>query len=221
MALDVIGAGFGRTGTLSLKRALEALGLGPCYHMIEVRGHEHHRPVWAAAMRGEAVDWDALFAGYRSAVDWPACNFWAPLAARYPQARVILSERDPERWYESVRSTIYPTSMARGRSDEPEQRAMGEWLAELIWDGVFGGRLEDREHAIGVYRAHGERVRASVPPERLLVFDPAQGWGPLCAFLGLEAPDEPFPHVNTRAQFRARGGVLAPPPPAERGGGAG
>lgn len=210
MALDVVGAGFGRTGTLSLKSALETLGFERCYHMIEVHRHDEHRPVWSAAMRGEPVDWDALFEGYRASVDWPACNFWEPLAAYYPDSRVILSVRDPERWYESVRNTIYPTSMERLRSDDPAQQEVGRWLCELIWDGVFDGRLEDKDHAIAVYLANTERVKATIPPERLLVFEAAQGWAPLCEFLERDVPDEPYPRVNTTEEFRERRGVLTP-----------
>lgn len=210
MPLDVVGAGFGRTGTLSLKSALERLGFERCYHMIEVRDREEHRPIWAAAQRGEPVDWDALLEGYRATVDWPACNFWEQLSAYYPDSRVILSQRDPDRWYESIRNTIYPTSMERLESDDPAQQAIGRWLAEIIWDGVFGGRLEDKDHAIGVYLAHGERVRATIPPERLLVFEPSQGWGPLCEFLEREVPDEPYPRVNTTEDFQAGRGLLTP-----------
>ena len=210
MPLDAVGAGFGRTGTLSLKSALETLGFDRCYHMIEVHKHEQHRPVWAAAQRGEPVDWDALLRGYRATVDWPACNFWEQLSSEYPDSRVILSQRDPERWYESVRNTIYPSSMERLESDDPDQQAIGRWLAEIIWDGVFGGRLQDKDHAIGVYLAHGERVRATIPPERLLVFEPSLGWGPLCEFLEREVPAEPFPRVNTSEDFRSRRGLLSP-----------
>ena len=204
MASEVVGAGFGRTGTLSLKSPLERLGFERCYHMMEVRNHDEHRPVWAAAQRGEPVDWDTLFEGYRAAVDWPACNFWEQLSGYYPDSRALLSFRDPDRWYESLRNTIYPSSMERLHSDDPVGQAHGRWLTEIIWDGVFGGRVEDKDHAIGVYLAHAERVKASIAAERLLVFEPSAGWGPLCEFLEREVPDEPFPRVNTTEEFQAR-----------------
>ena len=204
MALDVVGAGFGRTGTLSLKSALEALGFDRCYHMMEMRENSDHRAVWAAAHRGEPVDWDVLFEGYRAAVDWPACNLWRELAEYYPNAKVLLSVRDSQRWYDSVRNTIYPSSMNALKSEDEADRRRGEWLQEIIWGGVFDGRLEDRDHAIGIYEAHIETVKASIPADRLLVFEASGGWGPLCEFLGVEVPETPFPHVNTTDDFRER-----------------
>ena len=204
MALEVVGAGFGRTGTLSLKHALEMLGFGRCYHMIEVGGHAEHPAMWAAAQRGEAVNWDALFEGYRSAVDWPACNFWRQLAAYYPDSKVILSTRDPERWYESVRNTIYPASTRGLTSEDAAERQRAEWAMAIIWDGVFNGRFEDRAYAIEVYNEHVDTVRRSVPADRLLVFEASEGWPPLCEFLGRPVPDEPYPLVNTTEEFRDR-----------------
>lgn len=204
MVLEVVGAGFGRTGTLSLKQALETLGVGRCYHMLEIVEHPEHRVAWSAAARGEAVDWEALFAGYRAAVDWPAARFWRELAAYYPDAKVLLSVRDSERWYESVRNTIYAGSQADLASADPATRERGAWTTELIWDGVFDGGVEDRDHAIAVYEAHIATVRAAIPADRLLVFDASQGWEPLCAFLDRPVPDEPYPRTNSTEQFRAR-----------------
>jgi hypothetical protein len=124
--------------------------------------------------------------------------------ARYPQARVILSERDPERWYQSVMNTIYPSSMAARESADPLVRAQMEMVYELIWDGTFGGRMDDKEHVIGVYLAHNSAVKAEVPKEKLLVFESSEGWQPLCRFLGKEIPDTPYPRVNSTEDFRAR-----------------
>jgi hypothetical protein len=95
MTLKVIGAGFGRTGTSSLKQALEDLGFGPCHHMTEVIAHPQQVPVWEAAMNGEPVEWEDVFHAYQSAVDWPSAAFYEPLMERYPDARVILTVRDP------------------------------------------------------------------------------------------------------------------------------
>jgi len=207
MTLQVVGAGFGRTGTTSLKLALEKLGFDKCYHMFEVRAHPEHIALWAAAHRGEAVDWEALFEGYRATVDWPSCNLWYELSERYPAAKVILSTRDPDRWYESVMNTIYPSSMAAAESDEPAARAFGKWAIEIIWNRVFGGRMDDKAHVLDVLERHEAKVKATIPTSRLLVFDAAQGWEPLCAFLGKPVPVEPFPRLNTTDDFRAMRGL--------------
>ena len=204
MALDVIGAGFGRTGTLSLKLALEKLGFDKCYHMMEVFGHPEHVPVWAAAHRGEPVDWEKLYEGYRATVDWPSCNLWETHAKLYPNAKVILSLRDPVAWHTSVMNTIYRSSSALRDSDDPNIRRMGEWANDVVWKYVFDGRVEDRAHAIAVYNAHNEHVKATVPKSRLLVFEASQGWEPLCRFLGVSVPDEPYPRVNTTEDFVGR-----------------
>jgi hypothetical protein len=205
MALEVIGTGFGRTGTLSLKLALERLGFERCYHMVEVQQTPAHADVWRRAHRGESIDWDALFEGYRAAVDWPSCNLWREQLAHFPEARVLHTRRDPDRWYESVMSTIYPTSREARTSDDPAQRAFGHWADEIVWQHVFEGRMEDRAHVIGVFERHDEAVRREVPADRLLVFEASQGWEPLCAFLEVDVPDEPYPRTNTREQWREHG----------------
>ena len=213
MPLEVIGAGLGRTGTLSLKIALEQLGFAGCYHMTEVFAHPEHVPLWDAAGRGDPVDWDALFRGYRATVDWPGCNFYRALMGWYPDAKVILTVRDPERWYESARRTIYSVREAFPRWSRPFLPRMGRIMGmvdRLIWDGFFRGRFEDRDHALVVFHRHTEEVRRSVPPDRLLVYEVREGWGPLCAFLGVPVPEgKPFPHVNDTEEFRARIGKMA------------
>ncbi len=211
--LAVIGAGFGRTGTMSLKAALEELGFGPCYHMTEVFENPEHVELWEAAARGEPVNWEEVFGGYRAAVDWPAAAFYEELMARYPEARVVLTVRDADRWYESARSTIYGI---RGLAASPaftvaswfvprlrNLRRAALMAGELIWDGVFDGRFEDRRHAIGVYERWNEEVRRRVPAHRLLVYEVKEGWGPLCGFLEVDVPEgKPFPHLNDGASFR-------------------
>jgi hypothetical protein len=201
MALDVIGAGYGRTGTLSLKAALERLGFGRCYHMLEVFQNPQHVPIWSRAHQGEAVDWDALFEEYRSAVDWPSCNLWREQWAHYPEAKVLLSVRDPESWYESVMKTIYPVSRNNRDSEDPGARAAGQWAMDIIWEPIFDDRMDDRAHVMGVFERHNEDVIASVPADRLLVFEAADGWEPLCRFLGVDVPDEPYPRSNSSAEF--------------------
>ena len=200
MGLRVVGAGYGRTGTLSLKAALEQLGFAKCYHMLEVAGHPDHIAQWCAAHRGEHVDWDALFEGYQATVDWPSCNFWQQQLAAYPEAKVILSLRDPERWYESVMNTIYPSSVAWRESGGPHS----DMVFELIWDGIFEGRMDDKDHVIGKYLEHNQRVRDTVPAARLLEFEASQGWEPLCRFLDCAIPENEYPRTNTTEEFKAR-----------------
>ncbi|RMD90509.1 MAG: sulfotransferase family protein [Alphaproteobacteria bacterium] len=203
MGLKVIGAGYGRTATLSLKAALERLGFGPCYHMVEVLAHEGFAAHWARAARGERMDWDAVFDGYAATVDWPAADYWRELADHYPEARVILSVRDPESWFASTQATIFSSeNLARlTASDVPaDVRAMVRHLSEV----TLGGRPHDREHVIATYERHNEAVRRTIPPERLLVYDVGAGWEPLCAFLGVPVPDLPYPRSNSSAEFRDR-----------------
>lgn len=203
MTIKVIGAGFGRNGTLSLKHALERLGFDKCYHMLELSLEKDEDLAWLALARGEPVDFDKLFEGYQASVDWPSCNFWREQLAWYPDARVILSERDPERWYESIMNTIYPSSLAVREMDDPMMRRRTRMVFEVIWDGLFGGRMEDKDHVIDVYLRHNQQVKDEVPPEKLLVFESSQGWQPLCDFLEVPVPDEAYPRVNTTEDFRA------------------
>ena len=214
--MRIIGAGFGRTGTTSLKAALEALGFGPSYRLDEVFKHPEQVAFWEAACRGERVDWEGFFAGYGVAVDWPAFSFYKELTEAFPEAPVILTVRDPERWYESVRSTIYgihrlsagpaPVRLAFALVGlfAPAVTGIARLADSTLWDGAFDGRFEDRRHAIETFQRHNEEVRRQVPPERLLVYDVREGWAPLCDFLGVEAPDEPFPHLNDTREMRRR-----------------
>jgi hypothetical protein len=203
--IRVVGAGFGRTGTMSLKTALEMLGFGPTYHMTEVFTHPEHIPIWQAAAEGRPVDWDALFTGYQSAVDWPTAAFYDRIMDAFPESKVILTVRDPARWYASVRSTIFPASTGVLPADPtPEQRAHRTMTDTAIWQGIFGGGIEDRAHALDVFDRHAREVEAHVPAGRLLVYEVGQGWEPLCRFLEVPVPPAPFPHLNDTASFNAR-----------------
>jgi hypothetical protein len=208
MPRKVIGAGLGRTGTLSLKVALEELGFSRCYHMIEVFKHPEHLPVWDAAARGEPTDWEILFKGYQATVDWPGCNFFEEYARLYPEAKVILTVRDAERWYASATQTIYyVTSAFPGwmRLVLPRMRRFSRMAHLLIWDGMFQGRFEDKPFALEIYHGHNAHVRRVIPPERLLVFDVHEGWKPLCEFLEVPIPEgKPFPRLNDAEEFRSR-----------------
>ncbi|GAC1568083.1 MAG: sulfotransferase family protein [Ktedonobacteraceae bacterium] len=194
--LKVIGAGFGRTGTLSVKNALEALGFGPCYHMTEVIQKPGATELWAAIAGGAPADWKSIFEGYQAAVDWPTCAFYRELMQAYPETKVLLTVRDPEKWYESVSSTIYPASHRDPLSTHAHM------VNAIVWEGTFDGKFEEKEYAFTVFHRHIEEVKQRVPAEKLLVYDVKEGWEPLCAFLGVEVPtDTPFPSLNDRANF--------------------
>lgn len=209
MALALIGAGLGRTGTLSLKAALERLGYGPCYHMLEVLAAPERAKRWVEGARSGAYDWEAIFQGFRATVDWPAAAFWRELVDRYPDAKVVLSLRDPDRWYESVMNTIYQTLTQRQESAPEILRDFHAAMRSLIVERTFGGRLADRAHAQGIFAAHNQAVIDAVPADRLLVYPAGVGWEPLCRFLDVPVPDEPYPHRNDTAWFRARMGLPA------------
>lgn len=202
MTVQLIGAGFGRTGTLSLKQALDALGLN-CYHMVEVAREPAHVELWRQAWRG-AAPWARLFDGYTAAVDWPVAAFWPRLMRFYPEAKVILTVRDAEGWYRSASDTIFRSMREGLRSDNPEWRERVQMANEIIVEGTFGGALEDKARAIAIYEANVARVRAEVPPERLIVFDSREGWPPLCEALAVPVPDEPYPRVNSTEEFHER-----------------
>ena len=205
MPLKVIGAGLGRTGTLSLKVALERLGFDKCYHMTEVIAHPDHVPVWEAAGRGEPVDWEALFRGYRATVDWPGCNFYREFLARYPDAKVILTVRDPERWYDSAGRPSTPCGPPSRAGDTSRMRRLLTMTERLIWDGVFGGRFEDKTHAIEVFHRHNEEVKQRRPARAAAGLRGQGGLGSAVRFLGVPVPEgEPFPHVNDAEEFRSR-----------------
>lgn len=204
MALQVIGAGLGRTGTMALKTALEELGLGPCHHMYEVIQHPEQAPFWERAARGEPVDWDDVFAGYRSSCDWPSCAFYGELAARYPQAKVILTLRDPHAWYKSVCNTILPAM--KGPLFAPDGVRVGppgDFAPLLIGEKAFGNDFTE-ENMVAAFNRHNEEVKRTIPPARLLVFEAMQGWEPLCRFLEVPVPASPFPLKNTTEEFKAR-----------------
>ncbi|MET0158892.1 MAG: sulfotransferase family protein [Acidimicrobiales bacterium] len=193
MTIRVVGAGLGRTGTTSLKAALEQLLGGPCHHMFEVAFNPEQVPMWTAAARGEPVDWDEVLDGYRSIVDWPGVSFWRELTDHYPDALVLLSVRDPDAWYESARSTIFVSMLEDAKPDDP-------WTTFIRT--LFGNRftldLDDKAATLAAFEAHYAAVRATVPTDRLLEWTVADGWGPLCAALDVPVPDDPFPRLNTR-----------------------
>ena len=209
MALKIVGSGLGRTGTMSLKLALEQLGLGPCHHMVEVFMHPESVPLWIAAGAGKP-DWDAIFDGYQSMVDHPGCRFWRELMDYYPDAKVIHTQRDPERWFASTQATIFAPGSPAASAEGP----MAAFFASVT--AQYQGRLNDHDFMIEYFNRHTEEVTSTVPKERLLVFEAAQGWEPLCAFLGVPVPATPYPRENSTADFQARvaNAGSGPPDPA-------
>jgi hypothetical protein len=206
MALRIIGSGLPRTGTRSLKDALERLLGGRCYHMVEVFPRPDHVKAWHTVAHGGAVDWDALFDGYVAAVDWPASAFWPVLAAHWPDAIVLHSHRDPAAWYRSADATILSMFKRAPRPDEdPLFREMTTALLHQLTPDFLNA-----EAAVAAATRYDAQVRASAPAGRFVSWSARDGWAPLCAALGVPVPTEPFPHTNTTAEFRA---VLGLPDP--------
>ena len=196
--LKVIGAGLGRTGTKSLQIALEMLGFGPCHHMTEVVEHPETRAQWIAAGQGKA-DWHAIYKDYQSTVDYPGAVYWRELAAAFPDAKILLTVRDAEKWFESTQSTIF-------KPDGPLPRGVaggdGQWAQFFrSFTQPIAGHLHDRDFLMAHFHAHNAAVKAAIAPERLLVYEAGQGWEPLCRFLQVAVPDQPYPSENSRADF--------------------
>lgn len=197
--MQVIGLGLGRTGTYSLKLALNRLGLGPCHHMEEVLMHQATQvPLWSAAAEGRA-DWPAIYAGYGSAVDWPTAGFSRELAEAYPDAKFVLTQRNPENWLDSFSETIYPFMSDRTRVRD-EMQPWIDMAVRVIANTGFPAGL-DRAGLERAFHAHTAAVTATIPSDRLLVYQVKHGWGPLCSYLGVPVPDEPFPRTNDRSEF--------------------
>lgn len=196
MALKVIGAGPGRTATFSMKFALEHLGFGPCYHMAEVfKGARRNIALWQDVADGKP-DWDAIFDGYHSTTDFPASSYWRELADHYPDAKVLLTVRDPDSWFDSVSETIMSERMLGSLAGSQLERMFkGTYLKP------YGDKVHDRAFMTKWYADHNQAVIDTIAPERLLVFHPKEGWGPLCEFLGVPVPPEPFPRVNSRDEL--------------------
>lgn len=202
MALKIIGSGFGRTGTMSTKMALEELGFGPCHHMIEVMGDPEQPAYWRALAAGQDVDWTAVFANYASQVDFPGAAYWQDILPAFPKAKVIHTERPEDDWWASYSKTIGKFfAHYKSLPVPPPLIEMFGTMEILLVDGVFGGL--DRESSIAAYRRNNAKVRSSVPAEKLLVFTPSDGWEPLCRFLDVPVPGTPFPRSNARDEFWA------------------
>ncbi len=213
--LKVIGAGFGRTGTTSLKAALEQLGFNKCYHMTELFQNPDQLQYWRDVRAGRPVNWDELFAGYQATVDWPTTAVYKELADHYPEAKVVLSVRDAERWYDSMTDTIYwvnydhAANMERGlmQTYDPQARIVHNILEVtgrgMIFEDTFEGQFTDKAYTLQRFQHHIDAVKQEISADRLLVFEVKQGWEPLCEFLDVPVPDGPFPHVNDKETMRS------------------
>jgi hypothetical protein len=204
--LKLINAGLGRTGTTSLQVALDRLGYGPCYHMFDIFRSEERQKQWEKIVcDGQPPDWEAVFDGYTTIVNGPSSVYYQQMMAAFPGSKILLTIRDPERWYQSTYDTLFQFAV-KGREDPPEEgttRArMLRLTNTLTWDSLFDGRFADKEHAIEVYHNHNQEVMRAIDPDDLLVYDVKQGWQPLCEFLGVDMPSEDFPHVNESKSMR-------------------
>jgi hypothetical protein len=200
VALQVVGAGLGRTGTTSLKQALEQLLGAPCYHMLEVRERPSDPDAWGDAYEGRPPRWEHFFDGYAATVDWPGAPFWSEISAAFPDAIILLSVRDPDLWWKSASQTIFPALATYFAPDAPDDgwTRMGRGMMTNFTPG-----WRDETSAKAAYLDHNDLVRSTAPKDRLLEWRPEEGWEPICAALDLDVPDQPFPHTNTTAQVRA------------------
>lgn len=203
MTLKIVGAGFGRTGTSSVRQALGELGY-TCYHMNEVlfsadrkADIDFWQDVWAAQDRS-AIDWAGFYRGFDATLDFPGSAFWKELADAFPASKVILTlhPKGAEGWYHSTIDTIYGGTEAVGSTNFG--RKVNQMMNDVVWNGMLNGTMEDPEAAMARYNEHVEEVQDTIPDERLLVFSADQGWGPLTEFLGVTYRDGPFPRANDR-----------------------
>ncbi|MFI5941660.1 sulfotransferase family protein [Streptomyces uncialis] len=213
--MDIIGAGLGRTGTTSLKQALDILGFGPVYHTKEIFREPRRLADWETVVHGGEQDWGRVFDGYRATVDWPGAAYWKELSDYYPEAQVILTTRNPQAWYTSCRNTIFisyrrelvwrvllPLMRIPLLAADKRLRNFRQ-VFDVIFRRHFGNRpIDDQHAAVSVFQEHTERVRVEIAPGRLLEYQVAQGWEPLCEFLGVPVPDDPFPHENDRGAWK-------------------
>lgn len=201
--MKIIGCGYGRTGSMSMKLALEQLGFGPCHHMDEVLADpEKHLPYWLAASKGEPINWDEALAGYESCVDWPTAAYWPELAEHYPDAKILLTTRTAESWYNSISKTIFKTildGMEAPQGDEPNP--FGKMLGNMIVKNTFQGNIIDPEHCIKVFNQNVQAVKDAFKGDKLFIYNIGDGWEGLCKWLDVPIPDTPFPRTNNQKEF--------------------
>lgn len=204
MPLKIVGSGLGRTGTKSMQTALNMLGFGPCHHMVEVFMHPESMALWVDAAEGRA-DWDLIFKDYQSAVDYPTAGYWRQIADHYPDAKVLHTVRDPDRWFESTQATIFSPQ------NQAAVGAGGDDMRSRFFSGFMGPmreHLADRAYMTDYFARHTEEVKATIAPDRLLIYEVGEGWGRLCEFLGVPVPNEPYPSENSRQEFIGRSAAM-------------
>lgn len=195
MSLKVIGAGMGRTGTMSLKLALERIGFGPCYHGSDLVSKPADWPHWQDAIDGQLGHFEEIFRDYASVTDAPGWFFFRQLSDIYPDAKVILTVRDPDGWFESTQETVLSDRIGAMLTKAPKPLFS---IVHTMFLRRAGPRMHDRDYMIDWFERHNEDVCRAIKPERLLIYEAAQGWAPLCRFLGVPVPEEPFPRSNER-----------------------
>lgn len=216
--MEIIGVGFGRTGTLSLKAALEQLGAGPCFHMLELLAGEHKDrdlPYWVRIANGEPVDWHEVFGPWKATVDWPGCARWQEITDAFPDVPVLLNVRPFRRWYQSCEDTLLAVrhaaqagQLAPGSNRTTPPPELWRAIDMLLWDGDFQGRFEDKDAMREMYERRIAAIKAHVSPDRLIVWELGKdGWEPLAAALGVPVPTTPFPHLHDTDDFRAQFGL--------------
>lgn len=203
MALQIVGAGFGRTGTDSMRRALVQLGFAPCHHMHEVHEKPDHVEQWLNIATGKSRDWAKALDGFQASVDWPSIAFWRDISEVYPNAKLLLTWRPVEAWFKSFSKTILPLLHHAERQPESERALVDKMLLAVIRDVSFRGEIHDEASMRARYEEHNAEVEAAVPEGQRLTFAAGDGWEPLCAWLGVPVPETPFPHSNTTADFNA------------------
>lgn len=204
MVLEIVGAGFGRTGTKSLKYALETLGFGHCHHMDEIGANPKLLPDWISAASGSVMNWEKVFTGYRSTVDWPGARYWNTIANYFPNSKVILTTRNPILWHASILETIAASFRNRDTIKNQTRKAVIAMAYETVGQQIFDGKIDNPKFAIDIFNNHIRKVRSTIPADRLLVFDVIDGWEPLCSFLNVPKPEILFPHKNISADFAQR-----------------
>ena len=201
MALSVIGAGFGRTGTMSIKKALEHLGVGPCHHMMEVFSNPDEFAKWQVVVERQQIDWDDVFLGYNAAIGWPSAHYWRELADVYPNSKILLSVRPADHWWKSFSSTIKTVLDIRDAIPDDYLRSVAAMAHNIIAEQTFQNTMNDKIAALSAFQKRIDDVKQAIPTERLLIFDVAEGWGPLCEFMEIPVPDLNFPHSNCKDEF--------------------
>jgi hypothetical protein len=201
--MKVIGCGFGRTGSKSMKIALEQLGFGPCHHMEEVIANPSEQlPYWLAASKKKDVNWDEAFRGYESCVDWPSAAYWEQLAVHFPDAKIILTTRIPESWHDSISKTIFKViGDMKSAPTGGESNPFGEMIMQMIVENTFKGDISDRDHCIDIFNKNEQAVKDAFSGDKLFVYNIGDGWEGLCEWLDVPVPDTPFPRTNNQQEF--------------------